>query len=620
MILHIPGNLIYNKINVTIRADTLVLCTWEGIPGHDLIRMPFKIPSSLSKLQSVALIKVSGRSTIYLTTTEIIILEHKNNEVKADRITGGLIVNDKPFFPFGFYCYSPVYPTLPEEEITRGFNLMSPYQRILPETFSERKAYMDRCAQLGMKVHYNLLSLSGGGGVDSRINGITEEQKKELLVKEIMAFRDHPALLAWYISDEPTGNKISPEYLESIYKTVKDADPWHPVSIVFMAPFMSAARYAGALDIVMADPYPIPSGPATMAGDVARRLSETFRGKNPVWIVPQAFGGGEWWEREPSLQELRAMTYQAVINGARGIQYFVRQGPNLFPKSTASWGECGRMALEIAELTPWLLSDEKNIEVRSTNTNVIVTSAVHNNKLMIMAANRNNSPVTTGFSIGGRTYGRIRVIFENRTISSTQGYFSDYLSAYGTQVYMVDLKSTIEDVRPYPGNLLLDPGFEITTSTGIPSACYARSGGDRGATFFIDTRDHFEGEHSLRLISPSEDKGVRLRFFPVTVLKGQTYFISVRAKTDSATVVPRKFRITFGDYESKYFNLTDDWKEFITNVTIPFYTDLSPRVNVILQMYSKGVAWFDLLQVFKAEDINRSINPDLTDDWNFYHK
>jgi len=102
-----------------------------------------------------------------------------------------------------------------------------------------------------------------------------------------------------------------------------------------------------------------------MAGDAARQLSEAFKGKKPVWIVPQAFGGGEWWEREPTLQEIRAMTYQSIIRGARGIQFFVRQGLNLFPKSTATWNECGRMALEIAELTPWLLSDEESIPIRS---------------------------------------------------------------------------------------------------------------------------------------------------------------------------------------------------------------------------------------------------------------
>ena len=126
---------------------------------------------------------------------------------------------------------------MPEEEVVRGFNMISPYQTILPETFKDRKAYMDRCAQIGMKVHYNLLSLAGGGGIDSRIKGLNAEEKKERLVSEIKAFMDHPALLAWYISDEPNGYKIPPETLEELYSIIKKTDPWHPVSMVFMASF-----------------------------------------------------------------------------------------------------------------------------------------------------------------------------------------------------------------------------------------------------------------------------------------------------------------------------------------------------------------------------------------------
>jgi len=54
--------------------------------------------------------------------------------------------------------------------------------------------------------------------------------------------------------------------LEEIYRTIKEYDPWHPVSIVFMAPFITAKNYSGALDIVMADPYPIPDRSVSIPG------------------------------------------------------------------------------------------------------------------------------------------------------------------------------------------------------------------------------------------------------------------------------------------------------------------------------------------------------------------
>ena len=49
----------------------------------------------------------------------------------------------------------------------------------------------------------------------------------------------------------------------------------------------------------------------------------------------------------------------------------------------------------------------------------------------------------------------------------------------------------------------------------------------------------------------------------------------------------------------------------MTGITIPVRTDLPPKANVILQMPSAGVAWFDMLQVIEGVDIKQSVNPEL---------
>ncbi len=91
---------------------------------------------------------------------------------------------------------------------------------------------------------------------------------------------DHPALLAWYIADEPNGYRIEPDSLLKIYNLVRELDPWHPVTIVFMAPFLSSRQYADALDIVMADPYPVPDSPISMVGDAAGKLPPNLPAEN----------------------------------------------------------------------------------------------------------------------------------------------------------------------------------------------------------------------------------------------------------------------------------------------------------------------------------------------------
>ena len=260
----------------------------------------------------------------------------------------------------------------------------------------------------------------------------------ELLEYELKAFRDHPALLAWYIADEPNGFGIAPDSLETIYRIIKSIDPWHPVSIVFMAPFLSSRKYINSLDIVMADPYPIPDVPVTYTGNAARSLSQEFYGKRPVWIVPQAFGGGEIWSREPTRQEIRSMTYQSIINGASGIQYFVRQGLNLFPKSTGTWAECGMMVVEIAEMTPWFLLGGK-INSRQMDRITFQSGQPCMTDNFVLAVNKANIPVRTDFTIDIPFSGRAKVLFENRNISLNSGSFTDNIAAFGSQAYLISI-------------------------------------------------------------------------------------------------------------------------------------------------------------------------------------
>ncbi len=153
MLLHVPQNMIYNHIEVSLNSFGKELAVWKGIPHKKIVRIQLNLNPETSTLMIDAVIRISGRPTRYTASAELLILAYKSNEVKTDRLTGGLIVNKREFFPFGFYTYTPVQPTLPEEEVVKGFNMISPYQRILPETFTMRKKYMDRCAQLGMKVH-----------------------------------------------------------------------------------------------------------------------------------------------------------------------------------------------------------------------------------------------------------------------------------------------------------------------------------------------------------------------------------------------------------------------------------------------------------------------------------
>jgi hypothetical protein len=288
----------------------------------------------------------------------------------------------------------------------------------------------------------------------------------------------------------------------------------------------------------------------------------------------------------------------------------VRQGLNYFPKSAAVWGECGSIAVEVAELTPWLLSDEETMPVECYSQNVLVSSKTHDGQLIVMAVNKKNEPTALSIRIKGISNTRARVLFENRSVPVNGGMITDHLASFGSQVYLIDLKPEKQRLVSEKINLLQDPGFEDLSAPGIPSACYARPGGDRGATFFTDSREHFEGKHSVRLVTPQEGKSAALRFFPFQVKAGASYTISLWAKSDPEqrfskheNTGPQYVEVLLGEFSRARFEPDSSWKRFVTFVRIPTDTLPSFKTNLILKMPGQGVAWFDEIKVF--EEFNK---------------
>lgn len=204
-------------------------------------------------------------------------------------------------------------------------------------------------------------------------------KKTQDIAAYVALLKDHPALLGYYIADEPDGQGTDPAWIKDTYDLLKVLDPYHPVTLVLNCmenPVYSIGDYVDFAEVIMADPYPI--GLRNMVGcdtcegsvtDVATR-ADTYmadlNGLKPLWMIPQAFGGEQHWDRQPNARELRAMTYFAVIGGATGIQQFVlgallpeyNQGIHWEPKSHM-WAEARQLALEIAQVSPALLSTDQ---------------------------------------------------------------------------------------------------------------------------------------------------------------------------------------------------------------------------------------------------------------------
>lgn len=622
-LVYLPDSTIYINSTITLTTPTGVTITGNGIPGGIAsLEVPI---STLPEGKTPFKYTVESDGASINGTVELKKLPYKFNAVQVDLKTGGVITRGLPLIPYGFFCYSPVQPMIEEEEVVRGFNMLSPYQSIPRTDLKMRKVYMDRAAELGMKVNYNLLSVATAGTGYDRSQDSTK--RVEMLRREVEAFKDHPALLSWYLADEPDGRNTSPETLKQLYDIVKSIDPHHPVSMVFMH-FGSERKYADSYDISMGDLYPVPRSPVAGVSKFQKAMTNSLVLKKGVWLVPQSFGGNEWWTREPTAGEIRASVYMGLLNGSTGFQYFIRHGQNGFPKSTTSWGEASAIALEVAEMTPYILSGQPAPNVTVSDTMVDVRAWTRGKNLIIAAVNKENKPKDMTITVDGWNYtGKIAVPFEDRIQEVNAGVITDKMVGFDTKVYKLAADESLLPVYDTV-NVVVDPDFELNTSVGVPNAVYAQVGKGRGSTYFVDSRTAQSGEHSVRLITHKNGEGVTLQHFPMIVDSSRTYTLSFWAKAGSKEEFPThknyvnrkgKVKVEKIKPEEPVLNLTlrhrgrdlvneniwidsPDWKLYTVDVRVERQPGKGREgITLNYRLDTRGMIWIDNISFLPKE-------------------
>ena len=568
-------------------------------------------------------------------------LPPKPNAVQIDNRRRGLVVDGLPFFPFGFFSTSNKGDAgIPPDLAEQGFNLYSPYsasQAARGEQSPESlRTWMDRCAQVGVKVNYHLCPIyeywEGSWG-----DKMTPE-KKQALRTQVEAFRDHPALLSWYLADEPKDAAI--EGLNAMRRFVKELDPYHPVTIVwFEGPGMpQRPEWRDVTDVAWLDIYPVldlareqQSSVATTVAHWLDRLDRLFDYSLPVWYSPQFFGGFGSHRREPSAQELRAMTYAGLITGATAIQCWPYD-PGVFPASPGLWAEAGRLARETMELTPFLLSEESRRQVSASKPGVLAAGWQDRGMVLVMGLNVENAPTSFKVTLTDSNYsGPAEVLFENRRVEVRAGVIEDTIEAQGTRIYQLPEGPFPKDRATLaPGNLRLNPSFEDWVNAGTPDGGLSVRG--VGCTCFLDSRTSVHGRHSLRMTALGTDTtwGVRLRdnaaaygismtSFPLKIQSGQRYRVCVWARADRpglhlrlalpGTDRPPSTRAWVDGYGGPCA-LTTDWQEYAILATADEDSMRAARLEVVegtamsapkLDFSGPGTAWVDLFQVVPAE-------------------
>ncbi|MBM4049000.1 MAG: hypothetical protein FJ279_28205, partial [Planctomycetes bacterium] len=274
-------------------------------------------------------------------------LPPKPNEVKINRFKRTLVANGRDFIPFAMGLSTSDNLEGFRDIAAHGFNSVMPIFRVGGMTDEQAKAALDLCQELGMKAIF---------WMHFKPDKPYAEIKRGV-VRWVEMFRDHPALLAWKMVDEPEGwweGKIGTEAeIMDLYQAMRRADPHHPVFKNHWAWKRGYGSYGGleATDIYSVDRYPIGrqwNAMQVMADLIDDMAFDGARDGKPVAIWLQMYGSYDS-PREPTVAEHRCQTYITLIHGARLIFGFIYK-----PMSVELWRSMPGLAEEVRTLTPIL--------------------------------------------------------------------------------------------------------------------------------------------------------------------------------------------------------------------------------------------------------------------------
>ena len=377
-----------------------------------------------------------------------------------------LVIDGQKVFPIGFTMPPPPDGVTPDgtsaiaELAAAGATFMRTGAQAGEwdeATIQRELRYLDAAARHGMHCLPYLRELA-----------FVESDAQAMRLRELVArFKDHPGLGAWKGDDEPDWNKRPVESLIRARTIIAEEDPNHPVVIIH-APrgtVESLRRYNVTGEVTGLDIYPIgyppgghsllPNKEISMVGDYTRMMREVAEEKQPVWMVLQIAWSGvvkpEKTLRFPTFPEERFMTYQAIINGARGLIYFgghlERAMPEPDRKLGWNWTFWRRVLRPVIEeigrhsaLYPALLAPESKLPIATPAKGVEFCVREVKGELFLLACKRDGETAKVEFTGLPASAAIGEVMFEApRTVEARGGKFTDWFAPFEVHVYRFKL-------------------------------------------------------------------------------------------------------------------------------------------------------------------------------------
>lgn len=358
-----------------------------------------------------------------------------------------LIINSQRFFPIGIFGvtnYSE-FEEIFKEIKSAGFNSVQSYKW----GHNYLRSYIRTAEKVGLKT-----LVYPGFEIKEAKDKINIDDVKNTLKD----FKSSSTILAWYLRDEPDPHNISPQKLKKEIELIHEIDPIHPTSMVISNP-KSFDNYAEASDILICNPYPVPKRPVTIVAQYVNLARNAVNNKKPVWAVLQAFGyqnekyRGWGWEREPTFEEMKAMTYLAVTQGVRGIFYYAYGCPNCqyyIKYSSRHWEGLKNIVKELKAIYPLLVSNEVK-DVVSVVSDLVdgkaspfwtVRRVSKGNPLIkegtyLIVVNGLNRSVKATYKFNKRVSESVKVVLEDRYLKLSESRLTDSFKPYEVHIYFL---------------------------------------------------------------------------------------------------------------------------------------------------------------------------------------
>ncbi len=266
----------------------------QDLPTNDVPRemwVPFPLDKSLSAggyRIDAHLEKPRSRTTPRINEASSACFEIRSPSVAQAIIDedGTFLVNGIPFFPLGIYHTNPNdYGEL--EEI--GFNTQQFWKWHLGND--------------GFGAPINLYKAAG-----HKLKCLFESNhiSPDIFRDCIRRFGEHPAMLMWYVMDEPAeGAESDMTWRNNVWHEDRD----HPTFIASCRPdlFEHHARYA---DVLGFDPY----GGMEKVVDWCRLMESNVAPRKATICIP--------WADKEDLRQIRAQAFVAVVHNMRGIIWY----------------------------------------------------------------------------------------------------------------------------------------------------------------------------------------------------------------------------------------------------------------------------------------------------------